>query len=213
MSPKHYYAAGTGSYDVTVITYKNNISDTIKQCVSINGAATNAFTITDTTICKESKPIILEVSYPDIGQYFWNTNDTTAAIKIHLPCTYWVTVTNNCGSYTSSINVNEVDCNFQTYNITIPNVFTPNEDNNNDLFSINIKDIEKISYSIYNRWGIKMKEETISGLTPSNQKLVLWDGRTTTGLECTECVYYYIINYTSFENKEYHSKGFLSLVK
>ncbi len=45
-------------------------------------------------------------------------------------------------------------------NIFIPNVFTPNDDGNNDLFRIKGAAIESMTMSIYDRWGSKLFETT-----------------------------------------------------
>lgn len=81
--------------------------------------------------------------------------------------------------------------------IIIPNVFTPNSDNNNDLFQLNFP-FEKIV--IYNRWGNKVFESV------NNDSY--WDGRTTSGVEVPEGTYYYIIT-----TKEETHKGFIQLLR
>lgn len=81
----------------------------------------------------------------------------------------------------------------------IPNVFTPNKDGINDILKITLcNPIQKIS--IYNRWGIKVFETTNMNHD--------WDGRTTSGEECTDGIYYYII-----ETKEKNVKGFVQLIR
>ena len=81
--------------------------------------------------------------------------------------------------------------------IIIPNVFTPNSDNNNDLFQLNFS-FEKVE--IYNRWGNKVFESV------NNDSY--WDGRTTSGVEVPDGTYYYIITTT----KEIY-KGFIQLLR
>lgn len=83
--------------------------------------------------------------------------------------------------------------------LNIPNVFTPNGDGVNDVFKIeNLP--ENANVKIYNRWGVQVFEST--------KPATFWDGRTSGGTECTEGVYYYIIN---TEEKSY--KGYLQLVR
>jgi gliding motility-associated-like protein len=68
-------------------------------------------------------------------------------------------------------------------NLILPNVFSPNGDGINDLFteSNGIVSIEKME--VYNRWGNLMLE---------NQNSLMWDG-TCNGKNCPEGVYYIII--------------------
>ena len=93
-----------------------------------------------------------------------------------------------------SINLLELPC---TNNL--PNVFTPNGDNVNDIFKItNCGAI--LNTSIYNRWGNLVFQT-------ENQNH-FWDGRTTSGEECVDGIYYYII-----ETKEKTLKGFIQLIR
>lgn len=79
--------------------------------------------------------------------------------------------------------------------VLIPNIFTPNKDGQNDLFSLNFK-FELIQ--IYNRWGQKMFESDTG----------FWDGRSSTGQNVPDGTYFYII---TTENKTY--KGYIQLLR
>ncbi|MFZ2205563.1 MAG: gliding motility-associated C-terminal domain-containing protein, partial [Minisyncoccia bacterium] len=70
------------------------------------------------------------------------------------------------------------------HELEIPNIFTPNNDGINDVFKITTKNITTLNCKIYNRWGILVGE-----LTKINEG---WDGRSTSGLQCTTGVYYYV---------------------
>lgn len=87
----------------------------------------------------------------------------------------------------------------------IPNVFTPNGDDVNDVFTVQGIGLKTLDAEIFNRWGQKEAEwHTTSGG---------WDGRTASGLECTTGTYYYIINATGKDGKEYYEKGSFSLIR
>ncbi len=81
--------------------------------------------------------------------------------------------------------------------ITIPNVVTPNEDGNNDLFRL---DFPFNKVEIYNRWGQKIFE------TKDND--AYWDGRTTAGKEVLNGTYFYVIKI-----KDETYKGYLELLR
>lgn len=70
----------------------------------------------------------------------------------------------------------------------IPNIFSPNNDQVNDLFVINFDtDIyQSLNGSIWNRWGAKLGEF-------DGKKGVWWDGKSE-GSSCPDGVYFYIIN-------------------
>ena len=71
--------------------------------------------------------------------------------------------------------VNYEKCN---YNLSVPNVFTPNGDGLNDIFKVlfNIPPAQ-FSLSIYNRHGMKYLQVPIrlrDGMVPSKDLLNLW---------------------------------------
>ena len=84
----------------------------------------------------------------------------------------------------------------------IPNVFTPNGDGVNDLFDFRLGNrLEQCSeIRIFNRWGALVFE--------SRENSHIWDGRTFTGDECSEGVYFFTlsVNGTSY-------KGNVSLIR
>jgi gliding motility-associated-like protein len=85
----------------------------------------------------------------------------------------------------------------------IPNVFTPNNDGVNDDFVItNLA--EGSSVTIYDRWGI-----VVFQLTASQQQIIQWDGKTTSGQACVDGVCFYIVR---LGNGEIY-KGSLELLR
>ena len=87
----------------------------------------------------------------------------------------------------------------------IPNVFTPNGDNNNDVFTVQAIGLETMDAEIYNRWGQKEYEwHTTNGG---------WDGRTASGVEAPDGTYFFIIKAKGFDGKEYFEKGYFLLTR
>lgn len=88
----------------------------------------------------------------------------------------------------------------------IPNIFTPNGDNANDVFFIKGESITKSSMNIFNRWGSQVFETTnaLKGWNGTNQ---------TNGFVCDDGTYFYIIKITLNELKEYTFKGNVTLLK
>ena len=89
--------------------------------------------------------------------------------------------------------------------INIPNVFSPNGDNNNDEWYVNSSGMKEFRVDIYDRWGLKIWE--------AEAATIKWDGRTTAGLECTDGTYFYILKAITQTNKDYSTKGFINLVR
>ena len=91
--------------------------------------------------------------------------------------------------------------------IIIPNVFTPNGDSINDIFSVTGVGIGSFNCKIYDRWGIFMYEW--SDLKGG------WDGKNASnGKEVTDGTYYFIIKYSEEKTKAtYNKQGYLQLIR
>ncbi|MCO5260505.1 MAG: gliding motility-associated C-terminal domain-containing protein [Crocinitomicaceae bacterium] len=89
-------------------------------------------------------------------------------------------------------------------NITVPNVFTPNNDGVNDGFSLlTIDGIESLNCVIVNRWGNVIKR--------FDQPNFVWDGKDANGHAQAEGVYFYRINGFTSGGEEIQQQGFVSL--
>ncbi len=88
--------------------------------------------------------------------------------------------------------------------IFIPNVFTPNGDLSNDLFLVSSSHMKEISYTIYDRWGLKMTD--YNGLTGG------WNGRTKSGKIAPDGTYFYILKAMTERGKEIGAEGYLQLL-
>ncbi len=91
--------------------------------------------------------------------------------------------------------------------LTIPNVFSPNNDGFNDLFAFDFAEntFEYISYQIYNRWGDLLYETSIPGGT-------WWNG-TYKNIPSPEAVYFYIVEAKDIASKHYNLHGTVTLIR
>jgi gliding motility-associated-like protein len=81
----------------------------------------------------------------------------------------------------------------------IPNVFTPNGDGINDYFTFDNSLVQAKRLTILNRWG---------NIIFQSDSSLLWDG-TSNGKECTDGLYYYIIEV----GNTFKVNGFLTLMR
>lgn len=88
---------------------------------------------------------------------------------------------------------------------SIPNVFTPNGDGNNDVFMITNEGMEKLHCRIYDRWGVLVYEWD----SPTGS----WNGQTLNGKQATDGVYYFTAHMEDFTNKIYEESGFIHLIR
>ncbi|HTD94109.1 MAG TPA: PKD domain-containing protein, partial [Chitinophagaceae bacterium] len=95
-------------------------------------------------------------------------------------------------------------------NIYIPTAFTPNNDGNNDLFTVNGYGVSRIiSFRVYNRWGevVFMKKDF-----HPNDNSSAWNGRFK-GVEAPTGVYVYFVEMECALGERFERKGSVTLIR
>ncbi len=90
-----------------------------------------------------------------------------------------------------------------TVHLSLPNVFTPNDDNKNRIFLPTHSGIDQFNMKIYNRWGEIVFETNLLERG--------WDGRTFAGKECPDGTYYYVSTYVDQDGNSGIRKGAITL--
>lgn len=138
-----------------------------------------------------------------VGLFSWDNGESGDSINVapKETTTYCVSASlNSCVDTVCTIVYVELECG----EVFIPNAFSPNGDNNNDLQCVLGNCIESMSFVIYNRWGEKIFEST----SPND----CWDG-TYKGKLCNNGVYVYRFEATLL-NKEFVVKqGNINLIR
>ncbi|MCC7332616.1 MAG: gliding motility-associated C-terminal domain-containing protein, partial [Flavobacteriales bacterium] len=142
--------------------------------------------------------------------YTWVFGDGSATSNQNEPTHIY----NNMGNYIATLIVTDGVC-YDTASVVIevvgqstiliPNVFTPNADGSNDVFTVKGTNLESVEGEIYNRWGQKLF--SWNGVKGS------WDGRTEAGSECPDGTYFYIIKAKGLDGADYHKTGAFSLIR
>ncbi|GIV26856.1 MAG: hypothetical protein KatS3mg027_0670 [Bacteroidia bacterium] len=89
--------------------------------------------------------------------------------------------------------------------ISIPNVFTPNDDGVNDLWMISFMGSVDMKLQIFNRNGIKLYENKGTGIQ--------WDGRTLSGEPVPTGTYFYVLEVTDVNNVVQKFNGYITLIR
>jgi gliding motility-associated-like protein len=117
--------------------------------------------------CQPDSMLITATGFGGVGglAYSWSTGDTgpTALVTMLVPGNYTITVTDQCGRTAQDVAIVTVEC-----DVTIPNVFTPNSDGQNDRFVIDGILYVSNNLRVFNRWG----QEVYAASNYKNQ----WDG-------------------------------------
>lgn len=84
--------------------------------------------------------------------------------------------------------INVFDCPDQDY---IPNVFSPNDDGENDFFEVPTNKASSYEFSVFSRSGTLIYKS----MSPT----VIWDGRSLSGQEMTSGIYFYTLTGVNVE--------------
>jgi gliding motility-associated-like protein len=171
------------------------------------------FTINDSTSVSSytlyfnSKYYILK----DTADYdfYWDFGDGNEGVYPILYHTYkeagtytvTFTVTTRSGPVNSESTTKEVEVKGQ---LEIPNVFTPNGDGVNDLFTVLSNGVDILTLKVYTKAGNLIYQLT----SPT----IMWDGRTVSGDEVSPGIYYYILEIQSQTSKQ-NRTGFFYLYR
>jgi gliding motility-associated-like protein len=127
------------------------------------------------------------------------------------------TLYNEEGVYLVSLIVTEGACSDTAYQTVVvnlvlplsfdtPNIFTPNNDGSNDVFTLNGVNVETLELVILNRWGNVVFESTDINAA--------WNGtNNNTGNECSDGVYFYKYIITGQGDQEAEGHGFVHLAR
>jgi gliding motility-associated-like protein len=152
----------------------------------------------------------IDAGYPG-SQYAWSNGDNTQIITVGDP-----------GIYTVEINSPEEVCpvtiNYMLTQvidicdpiINVPNAFSPNNDGNNDYFTVFGVAITDYEINIFNRWGELVYRSTDPG--EINQLSEGWDG-TYKGEPQEMGTFVYFINATGGSGVSIQKQGNLTLVR
>ena len=137
----------------------------------------------------------------------WEFGDGASSIKATTFHQY-----RNNGSFKPSITIiDSLGCSHTSYlsnyilglKYAIPNVFTPNGNGTNELFTINGKGIINTRIKIYNRWG-----DIIYNANNGS-----WDGSNNNGKQVAAGTYFYVINFQQLGRGVEEIKGSVSLIR
>jgi gliding motility-associated-like protein len=204
-----FTATAPNVYTVTATNSVNGCTATATQAVSFDNinASFNASTYSGTAPLPVTFTNTSVFGTNPVGTtYSWNfgdgnglaSNDTTVSHIYNTDGYFPVILTATNGfCVDTAVRYIKVDI---ISKFVVPNVFTPNGDGKNDVFTFDAENMGEIYVIIYDRWGLKMFEATSIGN-------VKWDGKNKGGSTVTDGTYFYIIKATGLDDAKYDLKG------
>jgi gliding motility-associated-like protein len=201
--------SAAGTYVLTV-TSDNGCSSSASVLVQAIPNPVAGFTATPST---GFAPLIVELVNTSMGSnltYVWQSGIGANSVDEDTEFTY-----TSLGSYIVSLTVTDdqgcVDVATDTITVEgesfliVPNVFTPNGDNVNDVFVMNALYISSFKGAIFNRWGRLMYEwDDVTGG---------WNGLAPNGAQASEGTYYYVVSGEGEDGKRYELQGHFMLMR
>lgn len=207
----------SGVFDVTITcTDVNNCTGTtmVSNYITVYEVPNAGFTVSPLGISEPGNTITFTDVSTGGGVPYWDFDDPASgvdSIGSGSPVTH---VFGNEGTYCVTLIANNNGC-VDTANhcviimddatIFIPNVFTPNNDGDNDSWYVTHTGVKNLTCEIYDRWGLKIA--TFDGTTSA------WDGKTKGGALSADGTYYYILNVVAFNEKVTKKQGYLQLLR
>lgn len=196
-----------GSYVLTVTDPANGCSST--SSVSVAQGTIDASFTADPTV--GTAPLVVNFTNTSTGAsgYLWTFGDGNGSTSTNPGNTYInngtyvVTLYATAGTCIDSAKVTILVQ--EDFTIEIPNVFTPNGDGANELFTIRTTGAKDVSLQIFNRWGQKLY--SADGVNVS------WDGKTPSGATAPEGTYFYFVKATSLSDKTVEQHGSVNLFR
>jgi gliding motility-associated-like protein len=96
--------------------------------------------------------------------------------------------------------------------IEVPNIFTPNGDQINDVFELTTTNAELVEFTITNRWGSTVYTGSGPGQVTATATPPVWDGKID-GQMASEGVYFVQYRVVGVAGDELVGQGFVQLSK
>jgi gliding motility-associated-like protein len=203
----------TINYAITPIsTVGNCIGNSITVNVTVYPTITNLTAIADKDTLFSGESTTIHVNTYSGYTVKWlptegisNPNSPNPTVSPRVSTTYTVMVTDIQGcSKSASVFIYVIESKCEPSAIFVPNTFTPNGDNNNDVLFVRGKEISELYFAVYNRWG-----EIVFETTDLNKG---WDG-IYKNKEADPVVFDWYIRAKCFNGNEMRKKGNVTLIR
>lgn len=189
-----------GCDPMEVIFTNNSLNGSSFEWIFGNGDTLFVNNMDDQVVTYSADAAITLVAYDD-----YNCSDTSTVNIVVNICGCTDPIAEN---YNPAANVDDGSCVYVYAEVVAPNVFTPNNDGDNDFYFLHLKNAVKVEMTVINRWGnVMFKDETDLTQTPQ----IGWSGTTNMGIPAEEGTYFYTYVVTGVTGDVLEGHGFFQL--
>jgi len=200
-------AAGAGTHTIVYIIATGCTDvDSLSILVS-NGPVTTASTIGISCVDSVDGGIDLDVIGNGPFTFAWDNGATTEDLSGLMAGAYQVVVTDVVGctnTFTATVASSTISCIPIPPHIYLPNIFSPNGDNQNDFLYVRGSGIVSLQFEVYNRWGEKVFE--------TSDNSIGWDG-TYKGKAVNTGVFVYVLVVSLEDGTDISESGNITLIR
>lgn len=195
-----------GTYTVQAI---DNAGCTLTNTFAVNNYSAIANFTMSANNAKVGSTIIFTNTSQYASTYLWDFGNGNTATSIDAAETYTTQ-----GIYKVQLIASFGTCSDTSYKwliitdklfITIPNIFTPNDDGINDLWYVSFEGAVDMQLEIFNRYGVKLYENKGTG--------IWWDGRTLAGEPVPTGTYFYSLEVIDVLGEVHKYNGYITLLR
>ena len=202
---------GPGTYSVLITDSKGCIATGGTTTFTVTGSGLVTASITPVYINNQA-PVNVTFTSLSTGatNYIWNFGNGTTSTQQNPPAVSYT----NSGTFSVTLIASNGNCSDTAYalvvsdvssNIVVPNIFSPNGDGINDFFFIKCTGIKNLVCTIYNRWG-----QLVYSISSVDQT---WDGEMNNGNKATDGIYFYLLEASDIDGKNYTLNGDITLLR
>lgn len=186
----------TGEYEVLITTAEGCSNE---DSIYVQQLFLPQFALDTAVICQGDSALLSVNGSAGTG-FLWQTGSSDTLIWVSQAGTYWLQVTNSCGTTSDTALVIQKP---NLTNVVLPDVLTPNGDGVNDEYLVNeLMDAENFRLDIYNRWGRQIFTSTDYNVT--------WKGEGD-GPTVTSGTYFVVLTFLNCYNEERQINGVIAV--
>lgn len=217
-----YSYGAPGTYPVSVILFDNQgcqVPTVLNPITVVDGGLTADFTINPNPAEANGNVVFTNTSTTQSGsivQSIWDfgngLNSTVPGMNSQnstYPVGGYYTILLKVRNSQGCVDTHSVLLQVKDPDLFLPNVFSPNGDGANELFTLPFDAFSEFHIVIQNRWGNVVCDRNKDAATPT----LLWDGTNNGGAMVADGVYFYQMTGKMYGGTDFNKHGFVTVIE